>query len=441
MKITKEDLDALNSVVKIDIAVDDYQEKVDTELQNYRKKANVPGFRKGHVPMSLVKKQYGKSVMIDEVNKLLQESLNRFLTEEKLDVLGNPLPKMQDDFSWEEGDFTFEFELGLAPEFEVNLKPKKAITSYTIVADKKMLDTQIENIREQYGKLVTQAEVEDNSNITGTFTNEEKGIDKKSTFKVDKIKGKANQKKLIGLKVGDTVELKSKNLFEDDHMLMNVLGVSHDDIHDLNVTLSLSIEEVSKTELADLNQELFDKIFGADMVKSEEELRAKLKEDAEKQFASQADQQLLNAVTESLIENTSFDLPAEFLKKWLAVSGEKPMTPEQAGEEFDKSEKGLRYQLIESKLMQNNEALQYKFEDLKEYTKGFVKAQMAQFGDNQIGEKELDDIVMRVLSNQEEVKRLSDQLKNEKLLKFFKENIKLKNKEVTYEDFIKEVYK
>ena len=441
MKITKEDLDALNSVVKIDIAVDDYQEKVDTELQNYRKKANVPGFRKGHVPMSLVKKQYGKSVMIDEVNKLLQESLNRFLTEEKLDVLGNPLPKMQDDFSWEEGDFSFEFELGLAPEFEVNLKPKKAITSYTIVADKKMLDTQIENIREQYGKLVTQAEVEENSNITGTFSNEEKGIDKKSTFKVDKIKGKANQKKLIGLKVGDTVELKSKNLFEDDHMLMNVLGVSHDDIHDLNVTLTLSIEEVSKTELADLNQELFDKIFGADMVKSEEELRGKLKEDAEKQFASQADQQLLNGVTESLIENTSFDLPAEFLKKWLAVSGEKPMTPEQAGEEFDKSEKGLRYQLIESKLMQNNEALQYKFEDLKEYTKGFVKAQMAQFGDNQIGEKELDDIVMRVLSNQEEVKRLSDQLKNEKLLKFFKENIKLKNKEVTYEDFIKEVYK
>ena len=441
MKITKEDLDALNSVVKIDIAVDDYQEKVDTELQNYRKKANVPGFRKGHVPMSLVKKQYGKSVMIDEVNKLLQESLNRFLTEEKLDVLGNPLPKMQDDFSWEEGDFSFEFELGLAPEFEVNLKPKKAITSYTIVADKKMLDTQIENIREQYGKLVTQAEVEENSNITGTFTNEEKGIDKKSTFKVDKIKGKSNQKKLIGLKVGDTVELKSKNLFEDDHMLMNVLGVSHDDIHDLNVTLTLSIEEVSKTELADLNQELFDKIFGADMVKSEEELRGKLKEDAEKQFASQADQQLLNAVTESLIENTSFDLPAEFLKKWLAVSGEKPMTPEQAGEEFDKSEKGLRYQLIESKLMQNNEALQYKFEDLKEYTKGFVKTQMAQFGDNQIGEKELDDIVMRVLSNQEEVKRLSDQLKNEKLLNFFKENIKLKNKEVTYEDFIKEVYK
>lgn len=441
MKITKEDIDALNSVVKIDISVDDYQDKVDSQLQDYRKKANIPGFRKGHVPMSLVKKQYGKSVMIDEVNKLLQESLNKFLTEEKLDVLGNPLPKMDDNFSWEGDDFSFEFELGLAPDFEVNLKPKKAITAYEIVADKKMIDTQIESIREQYGKLVTQSEVESNSNVTGTFTNEEKEIEKKSTFKLDKIKGKTNQKKLIGLKVGDQVELKSKGLFEDDHLLMNVLGIAHDEAHDLDVPLTLKIDEVNKTELAELNQELFDKIFGADMVKEEAEFRTKLKEDAEKQFASQADQQFLNAVTESLIENTKFDLPAEFLKKWLAVSGEKPMTSEQAKEEYERSEKGLRYQLIESKLMQNHKELQYNFEDLKEYTKGFVKQQMAQFGDNQIGEKELDDIVMRVLSNQEEVRRLSDQLKNEKLLKFFKENVKLKNKEVTYEDFIKEVYK
>ena len=390
--------------------------------------------------MSLVKKQYGKSVMIDEVNKLLQESLNKFLVEEKLDVLGNPLPKMQEDFSWDGDDFSFEFELGLAPDFEVNLNPKKAITSYKIVADKKMIDNQVANIREQYGKLVTQAEVDEDSNVTGTFRNEEREIEKKSTFKMEKIKGKANVNKLKGLKAGDSVELKSKGLFTDDHLLMNILGISHDEAHDLDIPLSLAIDEVSKTELADLNQEIYDKIFGADMVKSEKEFRDKLKEDAEKQFASQADQQLLNAVTESLIENTKFDLPAEFLKKWLAVSGEKPMTPEQAGEEYERSEKGLRYQLIESKLMQNHKELQYNFEDLKDYTKGFVKAQMAQFGDSQIGDKELDDIVMRVMSNQDEVRRLSDQLKTEKLLNFFKENMKLKSKEVTYEDFIKEVY-
>jgi len=440
MKITKEDIDALNSVVKIDITANDYKEKVDTQLNDYRRKANIPGFRKGHVPMSLVKKQYGKSVMIDEVNKLLQESLNKFLVEEKLDVLGNPLPKMKDNFSWDEDQFTFEFELGLAPDFELNLKPKKAINAYRIIADDKMINTQIDGIREQYGKLITQTAIEENSNITGTFVNEEKKLEKKSTFKLEKVKGKANQKKFIGSKVGDSIELKSKNLFTDDHMLMNVLGLSHDEAHDFEAPLTLGIEEITETELADLNQELFDKIFGAGLVTSEEEFKSKLREDAEKQFGSQSDQQLLNAVTESLIENTKFDLPAEFLKKWLAVSGEKPMTAEQAGEEYERSEKGLRYQLIEGKLMTDHK-LQVSYEELKDYTKGFVQAQMAQFGDNKIEDKELDDIVNRVLSNQEEVKRLSDQLKNEKLLKFFKENIKLKTKEVTYEDFIKEVYK
>lgn len=440
MKITKEDIDALNSVVKIDISANDYQEKVDTQLNDYKRKANIPGFRKGHVPMSLVKKQYGKSVMIDEINKLLQESLNKFLVEEKLDVLGNPLPKMQEDFSWEGDQFSFEFELGLAPEFDIDLKPKKPISTYKIVADDKMVNNQIDNIREQYGKLITQEAIVENSNITGTFVNEEKEIEKKSTFKFEKIKGKTNQKKFLGLKVGDSVELKAKNLFTDDHLLMNILGISHEEAHDFDAALNFTVEEISHTELAELNQELFDKLFGADLVKSEEEFKNRLKEDAEKQFGSQSDQQLLNAVTESLIENTKFDLPAEFLKKWLAVSGEKQMTAEQAGEEYEKSEKGLRYQLIEGKLMTDNK-LHVDYEDLKEYTRGFVKTQMAQFGDNKIEDAELDGIVTRVLSNQEEVKRLSDQLKNEKLLTFFKENLKLKSKEVTYEEFIKEVYK
>ncbi len=440
MKITKEDIDALNSVVKIDITSEDYQNKVETELSNYRKKANIPGFRKGHVPMSLVKKQYGKSVMIDEVNKLLQDALSNFLVEEKLDVLGNPLPKSQEDFSWDKDEFTFEFELGLAPEFEVNLSPKKAITAYKIIADDKMLETQINSIREQYGKLITQEEITENANITGTFSNEEKEIDKKSTFKLDKVKGKTNHKKFLGKKVGDIVELKSKNLFEDDHMLMNTLGLSHEEAHDFDANLTFKIEEITITELADLNQELFDKVFGENSVKSVEEFTAKLKEDAEKQFATQADQQLLNAVTESLIENTKFDLPAEFLQKWLAVAGEKPMTAEEALEEYKRSEKGLRYQLIEGKISKDNN-IQVTYEDLKDFAKGYIKTQMAQFGNLNPEEKELEDIANRVLSNQEEAKRLSDQLMNEKLLAFFKENVKLKTKEVTYEEFIKEVYK
>ena len=440
MKISKKDIDSLNSVVTIDIKAEDYQNKVVTELNNYRKKANIPGFRRGHVPMSLVKKQYGKSVMIDEVNKLIQESLNNFLIEEKLDVLGNPLPKLQENFSWETDEFTFEFEIGLAPEFEVNLNPKKAIISYKITADAKMLADQIGNIREQYGKIITQDVVDDESNITGVFVNEEKEIDKKSTFKLSKINGKSNIKKFIGKKAGDVIELKSKKLFTDDHLLMNILGISHDEVHDFKAPLKFTIEEVSKTELAEMNQEFYDKIFGKDVIKNEEELREKLREDAEKQFATQSDQQLMNAVTESLIKNTKFDLPAEFLQKWLEVAGEKPLTSEQAIEEYNRSEKGLRYQLIESKISKEND-IKVSYEDLNTFAKSFIKTQMAQYGNPNPEEKELDEIANRVLANQEEAKRLSDQLMNEKLLTFFKENMKLKEKKITYDEFVKEVYK
>jgi trigger factor len=440
MNITKENIDALNAVVKIDITQDDYQSKVTEILQDYRKKANIPGFRKGHVPMSLVKKQYEKPVLIDEVNKLLQDSLSKFLVEEKLDILGNPLPKMKEDFSWDADQFTFEFELGLSPEFEVNLKPKKAIIQYKIVADKKMLDDQMANIQDRYGKMISQKEVVVNANVTGTFLNEEKAIDKKSTLKLAIIKGKPNQKKFLGAKPGDVIMLKTKGLFNDDHLLETHLGVSHDDAHGLNVEVQFTLEETSTTEPAKLDQELFDKLFGKDAVKTKKDFLARLKEDAEKQFEQQADQQLLNAITESLIENTKFDLPAEFLQKWLAVGGEKQMTDEEAAEEYSRSEKGLRYQLIEGRISKDNN-LQVTFEELKEFAKGFIKSQMAQFGNANPEEKELDEIADRILGNQDEVKRLSEQLMSQKLLTFYKENVKLKVKEVSFDDFVKEVYK
>ena len=177
MNITRENRDALNAVVKVDIAREDYSDKVEKILTDYRRTANIPGFRKGHVPMGMVKKQYGKAVLVDEVNKLLQDALNKYLTEEKLDVLGQPLPKTQDNIVWDSDGFSFEFELGLAPEFEVEIKSKKAITQYNIVADSKMIDEQIENIQKQYGKLVSQNTVEKDSEITGTFKNEDHEIE------------------------------------------------------------------------------------------------------------------------------------------------------------------------------------------------------------------------------------------------------------------------
>ena len=440
MNITRENIDELNAVVKVEIAKEDYNEKVDKILKDYRKNANIPGFRKGHVPMGMVKKQYGQAVLVDEVNKLLQDALNKYLTEEKLDVLGNPLPKEQENFDWNKDDYSFEFELGLSPKFEVNLKTKEPITHYKIVAGEEMIDNQVKHIQKQYGKLVSKEVAEEDDVVAGTFKNEEEGIESETSLPLEKLKGKRNLNKFVGAKVGDVISLKTKGLFEDDHQLMEFLKVEHDKAHDLDVDVEFTIKEINKQELAELNQELFDKLFGKDEVKSLEDLKEKIKEDAAKQFQQQSDQQLLNDVTEALIENNKFDLPKEFLKKWIQTVGEKPLTQEEAVEEYEKSEQGLRFQLIEGKLIQENN-LQVKFDDLKAFTVERIKEQMAQFGQTDPSEKELDDIAARVLSNQDEVKRLSEQIMNEKLLGFYKENIKMKEKEVTYEDFVKEIYK
>ncbi|CAI8381029.1 MAG: Trigger factor [Flavobacterium sp. SCGC AAA160-P02] len=440
MNIIKEDIDALNAVIKVDIIADDYQGKVNQILADYRKKANIPGFRKGHVPMGMIKKQVGKSVLIDEVNKLLQESLNKFLTEEKIDILGNPLPKVQDDFSWDTESFSFEFEIGLAPQFEVKLTSKKKVTQYQISVDEALIDKEVENLRSRYGKMSAVDIISKNTNVTGTFVNEEKEIDNKSTINLSDLKGKTNLKKFVGKKVGDVIELKTKGLFSEDHKLEGALGLSSDMIKGLNINVSFTIQETTEIELADLDQELFNKLFTDGSVKTVTELRDKIKEDAEKQFQQQADQQLLNAVNEYLIETNKFDLPADFLQKWLAVSGEKELTSKEATEEYNKSEKGLRYQLIQEKILKDND-IKMDYDELKDYAKGFIRSQMAQFGKTNPEDTELEDIANRILANKEEAKRLQDQLLSQKLMTFYKENMTFKTKKVTYEAFIKEVYK
>lgn len=318
MNITRENIDAINAVVRIDIVADDYQSKVAGLLEDQRKKSTMPGFRKGHVPMGLIKKQFGNSLLMDEVNKLLQESLNKFIADEKLELLGNPLPRVNEDFNWNAETLSFEFELGLVPEFVVDLKSKNKVTEYKIIATEELLDEEMKNIQIRYGKVSSIDAAIASSNVIGTFVNEEKGIDKKGTFLVSDLKGKKNEKKVIGAKVGDVIELDTKKLFEDDHRLEHLLGVSHDEIHDLDITVSFTVEDITKTEPSDLDKELFDKLFADGSVSTADELRTKIKEDAEKQFAQQGDQQLLNAITEHLVENTKFDLPAAFFTKMVS---------------------------------------------------------------------------------------------------------------------------
>lgn len=438
MQISKEQIDQLNAVVTIALEKQDYAEKVDKVLNDYRKKANIPGFRKGHVPMSLVKKQYGKAVLVDEVNKLLQEALDKYLTEEKLDVLGNPLPKPQEQLDWDSEQFTFEFEIGLAPDFELPLKPGKKVTWYKVTVGENEIDEQIANIRKHYGKLISSEKADKDTELKIQLSNEAENIQATPTVEWEKLHKKA-QKALKGAVAGQTFELPAQDIFNDAHDLMRFAGLAHDKAHDLKADIQIKVEEVNKREPAELNQDLFDKLFGEGKVKSEAELRSKLKEDYENQLSQQSDQRLLNDMTQYLIDHTAFDLPENFLQKWIQQTGEKPLTEQEAQEEYKKSEKGLRYQLIESKLIKDH-GLQVTYEEIKAHAKTLIAGQMAQFGQTEVEDQQLEDIAGRILSNQDEVKRLSEMVFNLKLIQFFKENCGLKEKETTYLNFIKEVY-
>jgi len=439
MNITRKNTDALNAVLTVAVSKSDYAPQVEKALKHYAKTANVPGFRKGEVPMGMIKKQYGKGVMLEEVNRIIQENLNKYLQQEKIDILGNPLPRMKEDFNWDADDLEFEYELGLTPSFEVSLDDVKNVTRYKIFADEKLLDDQVLRIRKQYGKMISKDTVEATDDISGTFLNAEKGIDAPAHITLDIFNDKKAAEAFIGKKVGDVVTLKTKGLFDDDHKLMDYLKVGHDDVHGLDIDVDFKIEEITMSEPAELNQELFDKLFGPGNVSSVEDIKAKIKEDAEKQFETQADQKFLNDVTESLLGTAKFDLPSDFLKRWIQTVGETPLSVEQAEAEYARSENGLRYQLIEGKIMNENK-LQITFEDLKAFTADMIRKQMAQFGQMNPTEEDVEGIVARVLSNQEEVKRLSDQVMHEKMLNLFKDKVKAKTKEVSYQDFIAASY-
>ncbi|TPG35486.1 trigger factor [Flavobacterium pectinovorum] len=438
MDIKRVAIDAVNETIVMTVVHMDYKGQVAKRINEKMPLATVKGFRKGQVPKDLVEKQYGKSIKQEEVQKVVDLALERFVQSERLNLLGTPLAKENENFDWDAEELTFEYEIGLVPNFEIDLEAKNNIVKYIVTADDKLIDGQVERIQKQFGKAIPQEVVSADSDLTGTFSNEEKAINNTTTISVSTF-NKAAGDKFIGKKVGDVVTVSTKGLFEDDHQLMDYLQVGHDDVHGLDVEVNFTIEAINGAELAELNQDLFDKLFGEGKVASLEDLKSKIKEDAEAQFAQQADQKLLLDVQDFLIESTKFDLPSEFLKKWLQTVGEKKLSAEEAEVEYARSERGLRFQLIEGKAMAQSN-IQITFEDLKSFTTKAIRQQMAQFGQTNPTDEEVQGIVARVLSNQDEVKKLSEQVVAEKLLEVFKEKANPTTKEVTYEEFIAASY-
>ena len=438
MKISINKLNTVSGIISVQIEKKDYEGKVIEVLKSYSKTAKIPGFRKGFVPMGLIKKQYGNAVKVDEINKLLDLSLKKYINENKLDILGGPIPKTDNEIDWDSELINFDFEIGYSPEFKINFKPKKPIIKYEVKADKKMIDNQLKNIQSRYGKLVSKIKIDKTSEITALFKSEDDIINNSSMFKIETLKP-SFAKKLIGLKVGDVVSQNASKIFREEHDLSRNIKIELSKAKEYKNNLVITIEEINERELADLNQELFDKVFGKNSVKSIAEMKSKLGDDFVKQFQTQVDQKLMNDTIEYLIDSTKVNLPSDFLIKWMKSNSEKKISIDEAKIEYEKSEKGMKYQLIESKIIIDNN-LQVNFEDLKAFTTDLIKNQMKQYGQVIPEDKELDEIIARVMSNKDEIKRLTEQLTSKRILDFFKENFNYKIKKVTYDEYIKEVY-
>ena len=444
MNISKQNIDSLNSILKIELSRADYQDRVNTVLTDYRKTADMPGFRKGKVPMSVVKKRYGIPVKVEEINKIISDSLTKYIIDEKLDILGNPLPKEGEQIDWEhQEDFVFEYELGLSPCFELKISKKNKIDYYNIKADDVMIDRYAEDIAKRYGKMSTPDKVQEKDLVYGTFQEldaegiaVEGGITNQASVSLDAVKIKKLKNEFIGSEKGAVIILDPKKAFENDTDAAAMLNIGKEAYADLKAKFSFTIDNISRMQPAELNTELFDKVYGEGVVKNEKEFRAKIVAEAEQMFIGDADRKFQNDAVDFLLEKTSFDLPEAFLKRWMQTVSEKPVTLDEIEQDFEGYKKSLKWQIIENKIAKENNLSVTKEEAVAE-TKKLIRAQMAQYGQVSPEEEQLEKYAHQVLAKKEEEKNIYDRIFASKLTVFFKSAFKINEKEISYENFMK----
>ena len=438
MNTVEEKIDDLNSVIKIKIDKEDYAEKVESTLKKYRKEANIPGFRPGKVPLGFIKKKFGKGVLADELNALVGKSLNDFIQSNNIDILGQPLPKEGEEINGDfdnPDSFEFSYEIGVAPQFNINLSKKNKVDYLKVKISDEMLDKEVDNMAKRYGKLVSADQVSEKDMVIGEFIQKTGDIKNTSTISLEFISDDKVKKQLTGKKVGDVITLDPKKVSRDTKDLASMLAISEEVASNLESDFDFTITEIKTMIPAAIDQSLFDKLFGEGNVKSENELRERIKTDLENMFMRDSDNLFVKNIVDGLIEKTKFDLPETFLKRWIFESNEGKLTKEEIEADFENYKESLKWQLIQNKIIKEN-GLEVKPEEAIAYTKQLLANQYAQYGVPAPEDKELVDQAKNVLSNKDEANKIYDNLYNAKLLQYFKETVKLNEKELEYEKFV-----
>ena len=445
MKITQNNINDLQAELKVVITPEDYQDKVDKVLKDYRKNAEIPGFRKGKVPMSVINKKYRIPVLVDEVNKLLQEDLYKYISSEKVKVLGSPMPKNDQKMDWGNSTtFNFEFEVGLAPDLDVKITKKDKVKYYQIQADNKLVDNYANDIAKRYGAM-SKPEISEEGDLVFCEISQidvdgnimANGVRNEATVSMDFISDKKIKKQFIGVKEGDSFIINVMKAFSNHADLSAMLNITHEQLHDLSSEdFQFTVKNVSRIKPSEMNQELFEKVYGKDSVKTEKEFKVRIKDEAERSFVPESDRMLKNDVVTYLIDKIKFDMPDEFLKRWLVHTSEKSVTLDQIESEYDMYSKSLRWQLIENNILENYN-IKVSDEEVENHTKSLITMQMQQYGQPVPQEDKMNEIVASVLKKEDERKKVYDQLYDVKSLEVYKENFKLTEKAISYDDFVK----
>lgn len=444
MQIVEEKVDQLNTKIKINLAPEDYNPQVDKVLQDYKKKASMPGFRPGKVPFGMIKKMYGKSVLVDEVNKMLTDNLFKYIDENKLKVLGQPLPseKQDDNIDWDNpAEMTFSYDVGLLPDVEVELKGK--FTHYDIEVGDKELDEAIERMAKRYGQLEETETAGETDLVYGEFlelgedgTPLEGGIKHQSSVAVERIVDEKLKKSFIGSKKGDVFSFTPQEITSNQADMAAMLGIDKEKAEGLTSKFQFTAEKVQTMVPAELNEEFFKKLYPQGEVTTIEGLREKVKEEHDKHYTQESDTKLKTDIIMKLIEKLKISLPDEFLKRWLVASNEGKVTPEQVEEDYEKYSDGLRWQLIENEIIRTND-IKVEEEELKAEVKSNIALQYAHYGLPAPDDETLETISKDFMARQDEVRKISDKLYDDKILQLFKKSFTLVNKSVSPDEFYK----
>jgi trigger factor len=441
MNVSKKDINALNAELSITLVPQDYETKVENAIKKVQKQAALPGFRPGKVPVGLIKKQHGKSILLEEVNKILNETLYNYINDNKLEILGNPIPKENSTIDFEkQTEWTFNYEVGLTPQFDLKLDNTQSFVYNTVKIDDELIEKYLKDVKRNYGKpsnpevaeatdvlYIDIVELDSDNNIVAG------GVFKSTSIGIDRLKNEAAKAKLTGAKKEDKIIINANELYDSAVDKSISLGIDKEVAENFTANLQLTVRNIARMEDADLDQELFDKLYGAGNIKSLEEFKEKIKSELAIMFTQDTDRKFVEGVEKTLVEKLNITLPDDFLKRWLMAVNEKPLTKEQLEAEYPAYAKSMQWKLIENKIVKNNN-IAVTIDEAKEEASNYVRSQFARYG--QVPEEtEVAKIVDGILGKQDEAQKIFEGLYSKKVLDVLKTSCKLDTKEVSYNEF------